>query len=115
MLKDYFTKTEEFKWREFIMGMTLITILLSMKEASRRVPKLKFLRPLGPITACIIAIAVVLIGDFKDAKCKYNAEEGEEWPACIEVVGFVPSGPPSLTVDKWFPMVDFTKLLPLAI
>lgn len=80
------------------MGMTLITILLSMKQASKY-PKLKFLRPLGPITACIISIVVVVIGDFKDAKCEYNTAEGEEWPACIEVVGEVPSGPPDFTVD----------------
>lgn len=53
----------ETQWREVVMSSVWLAMLITMKYMSKRFKKLSWLRPLGPITVCIIAIVTVVIGD----------------------------------------------------
>jgi sulfate transporter 4 len=53
----------ETKWREFVMCIIWLAVLLSMKNVGKRFKKLAFLRAMGPITVCIVAVIVTVIGD----------------------------------------------------
>lgn len=53
-------------------------MLLTMKYYGKRHPKLKWLRPLGPISACVIAIIAAVAGDLE--------HKG------IRIVGKIPKG-----------------------
>jgi sulfate transporter 4 len=45
------------------MGGCLIILLVSMKEGGKRVRRLSWLRTLGPITACVVGLLAVIIGN----------------------------------------------------
>ena len=51
------------QWREVVMCSVWLAMLVIMKDLSKRFKKLSWLRPLGPITVCVIAILTVVIGD----------------------------------------------------
>jgi sulfate transporter 4 len=53
-------------------------MLLTIKFFGKRYPRLKWLRPLGPISACVIAIVAVVAGRLQ--------ERG------IKTVGHIPAG-----------------------
>ncbi|WIA34220.1 hypothetical protein OEZ86_012573 [Tetradesmus obliquus] len=97
----YIAGIQGFVWQEYIMGVTILTMLLTMKYYGKRHPKLKWLRPLGPISACVIAIIAAVAGDLE--------HKG------IRIVGKIPKGLPSPTVSMWMPMSDFSQLAPLAL
>lgn len=48
-----------FVWQEFVMGLSMIILLVALKYASIKWPRLFFLKALGPFFACVIGIAVV--------------------------------------------------------
>ncbi len=70
-------------------------------QLGKRHQRLKWLRPLGPITACIIGLCAVFIGKV-DTKG-------------IKIIASIPKGLPSPTVGWWLPMPDFAKLMPVAV
>lgn len=59
-----FDNLDGFNWREFCMGMSFILILLVFRTASRSVERLRFMRSLGPLTVCILSIALMNIFDW---------------------------------------------------
>lgn len=77
---------DETQWREVVMCVVWLALLLTIKNVSKRYKKLSWLRPLGPISVCIIAILVVVIGDL-DGK------------GLVRVVGTVPKGAAPRTRD----------------
>jgi len=101
ILKEYIDKARNFKWQEFIMGCTLLMLLVAMKEGGKRFKRLRWLRTLGPISACIVGLLAVIIGHVDD----YG----------IRVVGNIPKGLPKPTVHLWAPIEDFGKLIPVAL
>ncbi|KAK9809119.1 hypothetical protein WJX72_009585 [[Myrmecia] bisecta] len=106
-LHDLFgeTWTPYFKWREFVMGMSWIILLLTMKTVGKRYHKLRWMRPLGPLTVTILSISIMNI--FKLYRPTSNPK--------IRPVGHIPSGLPGATVSWFFPMQDFGKKFGLAI
>jgi Sulfate permease family len=62
-LIQIFKHIGESQWREFVMGFTFLVMLLTIKECAKRYKRLRWMRPLGPITVCIISIAAVAIGN----------------------------------------------------
>jgi MFS superfamily sulfate permease-like transporter len=56
----------------------LCSMLLTMKYYGKRYPKLKWMRPLGPISACVIAIIAAVAGDLENRG--------------IRIVGKIPKG-----------------------
>lgn len=53
-------------------------MLLTIKFYGKRYPRLKWLRPIGPISACVVAIIAVVAGDLQDKG--------------IKIVGHIPAG-----------------------
>ncbi|KAK9819516.1 hypothetical protein WJX74_003191 [Apatococcus lobatus] len=92
-----------FKWREFVMGISWIIILQTMKFLGQRYKRLKLLRALGPLTVTIISIAIMNIWGLMKA------------PASIRVVGKIPKGLPGSTVGMFSPIHDFPSKIGLAI
>jgi sulfate transporter 4 len=90
------------------MGMSFILVLLTFRFASRRYRRLAFLRSLGPITVCIMSIALMNIFKW------YRPPEQCAKPP-IKDIGKIPSGFPAVTVSWWFPLYDVGKQLLLSI
>ncbi|GLC36560.1 Proton/sulfate cotransporter 2 [Pleodorina starrii] len=97
----YIENFRNLKWQEFIMGSTFLVLLVSMKEIGKRSKRFAWLRPLGPLTVCIIGLCSVYIG--------HVDRKG------IKIIGTIKAGLPKPTVGWWGPMPDFTDLLPIAI
>ncbi|KXZ46976.1 hypothetical protein GPECTOR_39g470 [Gonium pectorale] len=98
---NYISNIRDLKWQEFIMGSTFLVLLVAMKEIGKRSKRYRWLRPLGPISVCIIALCAVYIG--------HVDKKG------IRTIGTIKKGLPPPTVGWWTPMPDFLKLLPIAI
>lgn len=100
----YIDEVTNFKWQEFVMGTSLLALLIFMKELGKKGGKkykwLMFARPLGPITAVVIAMLAVAIGNLD--------QKG------IRTVGKIPEGLPPCTISWWAPMDKFSDLLPIA-
>ncbi|KAF8066266.1 SULTR2 [Scenedesmus sp. PABB004] len=112
LVRLYLEGMDGFVWQEYVMGVSLLTLLLTMKRApppppppaqffGKRSPQLKWLRPLGPISACAIAIVAVVAGGLQNRG--------------IRTVGRIPTGLPAPTAAWWAPMPDFRRLAPLAV
>lgn len=61
--------------------MLCCRMLLTIKYFGKRYPRLKWLRPLGPISACIVAIIAVVAGNLQNKG--------------IKIVGHIPAGTPT--------------------
>ncbi|EFJ51511.1 hypothetical protein VOLCADRAFT_79619 [Volvox carteri f. nagariensis] len=97
----YINNFHNLKWQEFIMGSTFLVLLVSMKEIGKRSKRFAWLRPLGPLTVCIIGLCTVYIGHV-DTKG-------------IKILGSIKKGLPKPTVGWWGPMDKFTDLIPIAL
>ncbi|KAK9915884.1 hypothetical protein WJX75_005651 [Coccomyxa subellipsoidea] len=93
-LKDLFGPiwTPYWQWREFVMGISWLILLFTMKEVGKRNKRLVYVRAAGPLTVTVLSIAISNIFHL------YNA------PYNIKTVGTVPAGLPHETVTWWFPM-----------
>jgi hypothetical protein len=60
-------------------------MLLTMKYFGKRYPKLKWLRPLGPISACVIAIIAAVAGDLQNKGIRIVGHIPKGKTACIRV------------------------------
>eukprot|EP00877_Chromochloris_zofingiensis_P013467 jgi/Chrzof1/8374/Cz03g08070.t1 len=92
-----------FVWQEFVMGLSMIILLVALKYASIKWPRLFFLKALGPFFACVIGIAVVA------AKGYQNLTKSP-----IKIVKNIPQGMPHFTVGQWAPVDNLDKVLPVA-
>ncbi|KAG2433274.1 hypothetical protein HXX76_008342 [Chlamydomonas incerta] len=97
----YIDYIRNLKWQEFIMGSTFLVLLVTMKEVGKRSHRFRWLRPLGPISVCIIALCAVYIG--------HVDQKG------IKIIGSIKKGLPTPTVGWWTPMPDFVDLIPIAL
>lgn len=92
MLGEYFTRIRQFRWQEFVMGGSLLLLLLAMKHCGKSYARCRWMRPAGPITACVISIICVYAGVDKHG---------------IRIVSHIPRGMPSVTVGWWLPISNF--------
>lgn len=99
-----------FKWRDFVMAISWLALLLIMKEAGKRSRKLVFLKALGPLTVTGLSIAVTA---GLHLSCSSKTKEFN--PKCVRVVGTVPKGLPHETVSWWFPMSHVGAKIVLAL
>ncbi|KAI8466625.1 MAG: proton/sulfate transporter [Monoraphidium minutum] len=88
-----------FQWQEFLMGMMMILWLILLRTIGRRVPRLSFMSALGPISACVIGIVVVVGGKFTH----------------IKIVGRIPAGLPPFTAATWAPIENVGDMMGLAL
>ena len=111
-LRNLFSKEwlAVFKWRDFVMAVSWLALLLVMKEAGKRSRRLVFLKALGPLTVTGLSIAVTAglhLG------CTSKTKEFN--PRCVRVVGKVPKGLPHETATWWFPMSNVGAKVGLAL
>ncbi|KAL4859014.1 Proton/sulfate cotransporter 2 [Chlorella vulgaris] len=105
-LDEIFSNLSQFKWREFCMGMSFIFLLLSFQYLSRAYKRrLNFLKALGPLTVCVISIALMNIFDW------YNPKE----KPYIKPIGNIPSGLPGFTGTWWLPLFNVGRQMTLAV
>lgn len=91
----------KFVWQEYVMGMSLLFLLLTMKFCGKRFPRVKWMRAMGPLTACIVAMLAVYIGDL--------GSKG------IYVISSIQGGLPQPTISWWFSYPNMNQLIPLAL
>ena len=61
-LNQYFSKMNQMRWQEYIMGVTFIFILIGFKEGQRFWKPLRHIRSLGALFVSICGICAVYIG-----------------------------------------------------
>lgn len=104
-----FNNMDKFKWQEFIMGMSFIILLVAFKLISKRYKRVFWLNSIGPLTVCIISIA--LMNGFK----WYVFNPEIPGTPIIKPVGSIPKGMPTVTASWWFPLYNVSQQLLLAV
>jgi len=93
---------DQFNWRTFVMGSAQILALVALKHIGKTYQKFKWVRAVGPLVVTATAIVLTVIFDLQDKG--------------IPVVGAIPKGFPSITVEYWLPInEDFGKLFVVVI
>lgn len=107
-LKLIFQNLDQFSWREFVMGVSFMLVLILFRFLSRKYRRLGFLRSVGPLTVSVISIALMNIFGW------YEASEPCGKPP-IKPIGDIPTGFPSVTVSWWFPLYNVGRQILLAV
>jgi sulfate transporter 4 len=87
---------DKFNYKTFLLGTSSVIMLLAMKHLGKTVPKLKWMRPLGPLTVTVVTIVLTVTLNLQD--------EG------IPIVGYIPKGLPSFTGNLWTPIPNLNQL-----
>lgn len=99
-----------FKWRDFVMGLAWVALLLAMKAVGKRSKRLVWVKAVGPLTVTALSIAVTA-----GLRLQCDPKNKAFNSGCVRVVGRVPTGLPRETVTWWFPMTRFGDKLGLAL
>ncbi|XP_076905059.1 sulfate transporter 4.1, chloroplastic-like [Bidens hawaiensis] len=86
LVKSIISGADKFSWPPFVMGSTILAIMLIMKHLGKTRKSLRFLRAAGPLTAVVLGTAFVKIFH----------------PSSISLVGNIPQGLPSFSIPKEF-------------
>ncbi|KAL8257651.1 hypothetical protein R6Q59_029692 [Mikania micrantha] len=86
LLKSIISGADKFSWPPFMMGSSILAIILIMKQLGKTRKNLRFLRAAGPLTAVALGTAFVKIFH----------------PSSISLVGDIPQGLPSFSIPKEF-------------
>lgn len=105
-LSNIFDALNKFQWREFCMGMSFIFLLLAFQYLSRNYKKMLFLKALGPLTVCVISIALMNIFGWYEPDSKGKS--------LIKPIGNIPKGLPAFTAGWWLPLVNVGRQITLA-
>ncbi|XP_052623164.1 sulfate transporter 4.1, chloroplastic [Lactuca sativa] len=97
VVKSIIEGADNFSWPPFVMGSSILAILLIMKHLGKTRKNLRFLRAGGPLTAVVLGTAFVKIFH----------------PSSISLVGDIPQGLPPFSLPKEFS--HFKSLIPTAI
>lgn len=100
-LKWIFQNIRQFNYQVFLMGISAIAVLLGMKWLGKKYPRIKFVRALGPLTVTILGIITSAAANLK----------AKGW----SLVGTIPSGFPSPTVNQWSPIPDLGRMFVVVI
>ncbi|KAJ4978964.1 hypothetical protein NE237_009744 [Protea cynaroides] len=97
LVKSIISGADKFSWPPFVMGTSILVLLLVMKHLGKSHKYLWFLRAAGPLTAVVVGTTFVKIFH----------------PSSISLVGDIPQGLPKFSVPKSFGYA--TSLIPTAI
>ncbi|KAJ9160034.1 hypothetical protein P3X46_025475 [Hevea brasiliensis] len=86
LVKSIISGADKFSWPPFVMGSSILAILLVMKHLGKSRKQFRFLRAAGPLTAVILGTTFVKIFH----------------PSSISLVGEIPQGLPSFSIPKGF-------------
>jgi sulfate transporter 4 len=81
---------DQFNWKEFVIGASLIVFLVALRKFGEKNPKYKYYTYLGPFFATVVCISLSAIFGF--------ASHG------IKIVHAIPAGLPKITVAWWHPL-----------
>jgi sulfate transporter 4 len=101
ILASIFASIGSFNYKTFLMGMSSLATLILFKQASKKYPKQKWLRAIGPLFVTAVTILVTW---------GFNLSANG-----IPVVKYIPAGFPAVTIDRWVPIKDFGTLMPTAL
>ncbi|KAM7494958.1 hypothetical protein LguiB_029567 [Lonicera macranthoides] len=97
LVKSIISGADQFSWPPFVMGSSILAILLIMKHLGKTRKHLRFMRACGPLTAVVVGTTFVKIFQ----------------PSSISLVGDIPQGLPTFSVPKEFSYV--VSLIPTAL
>ncbi|KAJ9521803.1 hypothetical protein QJQ45_024684, partial [Haematococcus lacustris] len=127
LLAEYVRKARNFKWQEFIMGSVLLLMMVIFKELGKRHRRLTLLRTLGPITAVVVGLLTVVIGNVDDQGIRVigNIPKGSCVIATCDWLRFEiaahlglhdwRAGLPPLSIHMWAPVEGVGPLLGLGV
>lgn len=101
LLGNIFSNIEEFNYKTFILGMSNIIALVALKNIGKSYPKFKSVRALGPLLVSGASILAAFAFDLEDKG--------------IPIISSIPRGLPPFSVDVWFPVIEFNKLIVVVI
>ncbi|KAL4556851.1 hypothetical protein LXL04_035016 [Taraxacum kok-saghyz] len=97
LVKSIIAGADKFSWPPFVMGSSILAIILTMKHLGKTRKNFRFLRAGGPLTAVVLGTAFVKIFH----------------PSSITLVGDIPQGLPPFSVPKEFS--HFKSLIPTSL
>ncbi|KAK1271178.1 hypothetical protein QJS04_geneDACA019985 [Acorus gramineus] len=97
LVRSIISGASKFSWPPFVMGSTMLAILLIMKHLGKSSKSWRFLKAAGPLTAVVCGTAFVKIFH----------------PSSISVVGDIPQGLPKFSVPREFGHLK--SLIPTAL
>ena len=100
-IKNIVNGIENFNWKTFLMGMGSIFALVFMKNLARKNPKFKWFGPAAPLVVTVVTILITYALSLQDRG--------------IAIVKTIPRGLPSLTVDEWTPIEEFSSLVQVVL
>ncbi|KAD4586063.1 hypothetical protein E3N88_23664 [Mikania micrantha] len=86
LVNSIISGADQFSWPPFMMGSSILAIILIMKQLGKTRKNLRFLRAAGPLTAVALGTAFVKIFH----------------PSSISLVGDIPQGLPPFSIPKDF-------------
>ncbi|KAI3757978.1 hypothetical protein L6452_05524 [Arctium lappa] len=86
LVKSIISGADKFSWPPFVMGSSILAIILVMKHLGKTRKNLRYLRAGGPLTAVVLGTAFVKIFH----------------PSSISLVGDIPQGLPPFSIPKEF-------------
>ncbi|XP_065872953.1 sulfate transporter 4.1, chloroplastic-like isoform X2 [Euphorbia lathyris] len=86
LIRSIISGVDGFSWPPFVMGSSILAIILVMKHLGKRRKEFRFLRAAGPLTAVVLGTTFVKI--FR--------------PSSISLVGEIPQGLPRFSIPKEF-------------
>mmetsp|Transcript_5267 Transcript_5267/g.9347 ORF Transcript_5267/g.9347 Transcript_5267/m.9347 type:complete len:764 (-) Transcript_5267:4164-6455(-) len=96
MIQNLVRAMDQWNWKAFTLGSACIVVLVSLKylsqnpRLSQKYPNIKWVRALGPFFVSFVAIVLAYTLDLEDRG--------------IPMVGEIPSGLPSVSVNQWLPV-----------
>ncbi|CAJ1839762.1 unnamed protein product [Sphenostylis stenocarpa] len=106
VVKSIIDGADKFSWPPFVMGSSMLAILLVMKHLGKSRKYLRFLRAAGPLTAVVLGTIFAKV--FHPPSISLAAKGIDE-----DVVGEIPQGLPKFSVPKAFEYAQ--SLIPTAI
>mmetsp|Transcript_39572 Transcript_39572/g.58781 ORF Transcript_39572/g.58781 Transcript_39572/m.58781 type:complete len:732 (-) Transcript_39572:383-2578(-) len=92
---------DQFNYKTFLMGMSSVVTLATLKHIGKTYPRFKWVRALGPLSVTAVTIAVTWIFSLQDHG--------------IPIVGTIPKGIPSFTAGRWVPIDNLGEIMPTVI
>ncbi|XP_010499116.1 PREDICTED: probable sulfate transporter 4.2 isoform X2 [Camelina sativa] len=92
LIESIIAGADQFKWPPFLLGSTILVILLVMKHVGKAKKELQFVRAAGPLTGLALGTTIAKVFH----------------PPSISLVGDIPQGLPEFSFPK---SIDHAKLL----
>ncbi|KAL2896467.1 putative sulfate transporter 4.2 [Bienertia sinuspersici] len=97
LAKSIVSGLDKFSWPPFVLGSSILAILLLMKYLGKTRKYMRFIRAAGPLTGVVLGTAIIKLFH----------------PSAISVVGEIPQGFPEFSVPK--ACAYFKSLIPTAL